>query len=271
MRVQRQESDREVTIPTFPEPDQVFRSLFAAAKGKDEFEFCCALLRFRGMEDPGWDPTTESFQLIQQMVSLVQVPFDQRLIMRLTLSLYAHVTEMTDLYYVPANLLRITQGERYSMDPLKGLPKPPKPATGDPLGGEAVQLIDLATTVGVPDIAKLYSAFYIRQVRNAFSHSAYGLGAETFNMRRGEPLAIDGMLQHAIPYDWLVPRLELGINTALALFGLILESTHSYTADKIVKGRFSHDESYVDIQLTTDPMYGLTGFRQPPDQPLPTA
>jgi hypothetical protein len=259
-----------MTITGVTEPPEVFRSLFTRAKAADEFEFCCALLRFRGVEDPGWDPTTESFQLIQQMVSLVQAPFDQRLIMRLTLSLYAHVTEMTDLYCVPANMLRIIQGERYSMDPLKGLPKPPKPGTGDPLGGEAVQLIGLATKVGIADVAKLYSTLYIRQVRNAFSHSAYGLGAETFNMRRGEPLTVDGMLQHAIPYDWLVPRLELGVNTALALFGLILDSTHSYTQDKIVKGRFSHDESYVDIQLTTDPNYGLTGFRSPPDAPAPT-
>jgi hypothetical protein len=246
------------------DPDDVLRPLFAAAKAADEFEFCCGLLRIRGMEDVGWDPTSESFQLIQQVVSLVQAPLDKQLSFRLTLFLYSHVTEMADLYRVPANMLRIIQGERYVMDPLSGLPKPPKPSVGDPLGDEVVQLNDLSVKAGRPDIGRLFSAFYVRQVRNAFSHSDYALGPKSFNMRGGERLKLDGVLQSAIPYEWLVPRLELGINTALSLFGLILESARSYKENKVVSGRLSPDGSYVDIELTTDPTHGLTGFRSPP-------
>lgn len=247
-----------------PDPNDVFRSLFAAAKASDEFEFCCALLRIRGAEDPGWDPTSESFQLIQQVASLVQAPIDKQLALRLTLFLYSHVTEMADLYRVPGNLLRIVLGDRYTIDPFSTLPRPPRPTTGDPLGDDVVQLMNLVARTKFSDVGKLYSTFYVRHVRNAFSHSDYALGAKSFNMRRGEPVSIDGVLQNTIPYEWLVPRLELGVNTALALFGLILESVRSYKANKVVKGRFSSDGRYVDIELTTDPTYGLSGFRAPP-------
>jgi len=247
-----------------PDPDDVLRPLFAAAKAADEFEFCCALLRIRGMEDVGWDPTSESFQLIQQVASLVQAPLDKQLVLRLSLFLYSHVTEMDDLYRVPGNMLRIVLGERYTMDPLLGLPLPAKLEEGQPLSEDVLRLVHLANKAGMPDVGKLCSTFYVRQVRNAFSHSDYALGPKSFNMRRGERLKLDGMLQNAIPYEWLVPRLELGINTALALFGLILESTRSYKENKVVKGRFSSDGSYVDIELTTDPTHGLTGVKSPP-------
>jgi len=178
-------------------PDEVLHQLFDAAKAKDEFEFCCALIRVRGMEDVGWDPTTESFQLIQQIVGLVQAPLDRQCAFRLTLFLYAHVTEMAHFYRVPANMLRIIMGERYSLEPFHGLPKPKLPQD-DPLDAEVLHLIALAKQAGMPDLATLYSDFYVRQVRNAFSHSDYALGPKSFNMRRGEPLNLDGMLTSAI-------------------------------------------------------------------------
>lgn len=47
--------------------------------------------------------------------------------MRLMLFLYCQVTQMTDLYCVPVNMLRIILGERYTMEPLAPLPKVPPP------------------------------------------------------------------------------------------------------------------------------------------------
>ena len=74
------------------------------------------------MEDPGWDPTTESFTLVQQVVGLLHAPLDKGLSYRLTLFLYSHVTEMADFYNVPANMLRICAGERYVINPFSTLP-----------------------------------------------------------------------------------------------------------------------------------------------------
>lgn len=38
----------------------VFGQLFNQARSADEFEYVCALLRIRGMEDEGWDPLEET-------------------------------------------------------------------------------------------------------------------------------------------------------------------------------------------------------------------
>jgi hypothetical protein len=50
-----------------PEPRAILAPLFERAKAADEFEFCCTLLRIRGMEDAYWDPLRESYQLTQQL------------------------------------------------------------------------------------------------------------------------------------------------------------------------------------------------------------
>jgi hypothetical protein len=121
-----------------------------------------------------------------------------------------------------------------------------------------------------PDIGNLFDRMYVRPVRNAFYHSDYILSPDSFNIRRGEGVNIDNVIQSRIPLDWLVPRLKLGINTAIAVMELLLENIRSYREDKIVRGRFASDGSWLDIQLTTHPEHGLTGFKTPPDEALRT-
>jgi hypothetical protein len=251
-------------VTTKPEPYKVFPPLFRAAQEADEFEYCCALLRIRGMEAAGWDPTEESLALMHQVVSLIQAPLDRQLVFRLSLFLYSHATEMADIYNVPMNMLRITAGERYSMEPFGQLPKLPKAPTGDPLNECVRHLVQHARNAGWSDVADLYEFFFVRQVRNAFFHSDYALGSTSFNIKHGEYAKVGGMLQRAIPYDWLTPKLEVGINTALALLSLLAEAARAYTTNKIVHGRLGHGSTIIPIELTADPEHGLTGFRSPP-------
>ena len=91
--------------------------LFKTAQDKDEFEFCCTIMRIRGLESPGWDPLTESFALIDQFLSLVKAPIDSTLRLRILLFIYCHITEIDDVYNVLANLGRVCLGERYSFNP----------------------------------------------------------------------------------------------------------------------------------------------------------
>ena len=247
------------------EPDEVFGLLFEDAKSKDEFEFICSLMRIRGMEDVGWDPFMESHELAQQLIGLIDAPLDQKLRFRLSLFLYCHLTEMTDLYAVTANLLRILRGDRYVLDPFHDLPKPPKPQTGDLLNRTIRQLANLATEVGRVEVGEFFTAFYMRPIRNAFYHSDYVLTNDSLNIKHGEGIRSGNIISHNVELQWLVPRLNLGINAALALFDAMASHIGAYKQDKIVKGRFAPDGSYVDIQITTDPIHGLRGFREPPD------
>jgi hypothetical protein len=86
------------------------------------------------------------------------------------------------------------------------------------------------------------------------------------NISNGDGVPIENVQSRQVMYSWLMPRLELGINTALATVDFTLSHIRSYDSDKLVSGRFRADGTRVDIQLTTVPDYGLTGFRSPPTE-----
>lgn len=182
--------------------------------------------------------------------------------LRLLLFLYCHLTEMDDLYNIVANLFRVTAGERYSMFPLQ-IPKGRIPP-GYPRNKRVDQLIALANSQGFKEVARLFEEMYLRPVRNAFFHSDYILSPDSFNIRSGEGLNIDNVITQKVPLQLLVPRLELGVNTAIAVMELLLEAIKSYNQDKIVQGRIGHNNSWMDVQLTTDSEHGLIGFKSPP-------
>jgi hypothetical protein len=140
------------------------------------------------MEGPREDPTIESLELLNQVTSLIQAPLDRTLVFRLTLFLYSHVTEMRDLYDIPMNMLRIIAGERCSAAPFADQPRCKVPA-GSPSSEKIMQLAGAAEASGWPEVAKLYTYFFVRQVRNAFFHSDYALDSTAFNMKHGDPSA----------------------------------------------------------------------------------
>lgn len=237
----------------------IFSNIFDAAKKNDEFEFCCTLMRIRGAESPGWDTLNESNTLTQQLLSLIHSPLQPDFKLRLTLFLYCHLTEMSDFYSIPANMLRIIDGERYSMNPFN--------PTAHNSGKEAKypivkieRISEWADDAGHPGVSDLYRNLLVKEVRNAFFHSDYILTDDSFNIRLGDPVRIESSLVHKVPLEWLIPRLELGINASLALTKLLFDSIGSYKSDKVIRGRFNPDGSYTNITLTADPEQGLTGF-----------
>lgn len=257
--------------PKQKSPKDIFRPLFLKAKEMDEFEFCCTLLRVRGIEDAYWDPLQESYQLTRQVISLIQAPLEETLNIRLVLFLYCHLTEMDDLYNIVANLLQVTGGHRYSMIPFESLPKIEGKNPHGYCGNMRIdQLKALAIEREFPDVGQSFETMYVRPVRNAFYHSDYILSPDSFNIRRGEGVLIEHEVRSKIELNWLLPRLELGINTAVAVIELLLEYIRSYHEDKVIPGRLAQNDAWTDVQLITDPERGLTGFRSPPTPPSNT-
>ena len=249
------------------DPDEILRPLFQKAKEVDEFEFCCTLLRIRGMESSGWDPLQESDQLTHQLLSLISSPLIDRLKIRLLLFLYCHLTEMSDLYNLVGNLLKVIKGERYSMNPYIGQLHKSKKEARYPMA-KIERLAEWSNEVGQPEVGDMFLKFFVKQVRNAFYHSDYIITNDSFNIKHGEPVKIDNVFQHTVPLNWLIPKVELGVNAALSVIGLTIDNIRSYKEDKIVKGRFGHGGKYEDIQLTVHEGYGLNGFKSPPDEEL---
>jgi hypothetical protein len=262
----------------FPDPFPIIKSLFEKAKMADEFEFASTMLRIRGLESAYWDPMLETDRLAHQLLSLMNAPLQSDLRVRLCLFLYCHITESDPLIETVINLLLVCRGDRYSSTPSKLLkPIKEKLAPGDHLNKPLKQLIDLAKTLGFTEIASLYRAHFVRPVRNAFYHSDYVLAPDAFNIRHGEGVDatvydpkfphLCAMLERSIPLKWLMPRLELGINVALAIMHFQQEYVRSYKQNKIVPGRILAGGGSADVELLTQPGQGLVGFRSPPSNP----
>lgn len=237
---------------------QSFNNLFTKAKAKDEFEYCCALLRIRGMEGPGWDTLQESHTLLLQALSFAGAPIDSGFRIRLLLLAYCHAVEMNFIYDMIANMTQISQGERYCSNWFD----PENKAATYPIQKikrirEWVQLVDQK------EVGDLLSVMYLKDVRNAFDHSDYILYRDVFRIKEGDrskrKLFEGGPKEYKL--EFLIPKLELGINVALILIQLTIENIRSYKENKRVPSRMMEDDPFFEMELTTEPGYGLTGFQ----------
>ncbi|RYZ90124.1 MAG: hypothetical protein EOP04_04875 [Proteobacteria bacterium] len=242
---------------------EIFTKLFDDARNRDEFEFCCTLLRFRGLEDQGWDPLRESSELIQQMLASIASPIVESFRIRQILFLYCHITEMHDLYHVVANMLMVTAGHRYNLNCFSGKTAIAQKPANYP-NSKAINIEIWAHANGIPKLGLLFGDLVVNEVRNAFFHSDYILTPDSFNIRRGQGVKIGNVIDPKVKLEWLIPRLQLGINIGLGLISFVQSSIASYEANKTVKTRFYGDNApFGEMELTTNPGHGLTGFRSP--------
>lgn len=79
---------------------------------------------------------------------------------RFSLLLYNHLIELDALYALTMNLIRVSKGEKISKTPIPKSLKYPR---------EKISLIAQENS----QVGKIFQEFWIRQVRNAFSHSKY--------------------------------------------------------------------------------------------------
>lgn len=164
----------------------VFDQLLNKARAADEFEYVCALLRIRGMEDEGWDPLEETQRLYDDIGSLMQAPLHDFARVRLGLLLYSHLTEVDAVYMILANMVEITAGERCVMNPFQDLYRP-RGSFADlvPPSARAVveRLKERAVERGFSELVELLESFFNDAVRNAFFHSDYILHGDEFRSR----------------------------------------------------------------------------------------
>jgi hypothetical protein len=243
------------------DPEAALEPLFARAKSVDEFEFACALLRVRGLEDAGWDPLEESNRLTEDLAAVIQSPILPAFRSRLILFLYCHVTEMDDLYNIPANLLRVCAGERFVMHPFAGELSPDGKTADKPIS-KAKRVRELAVAGGFDDITALYDYFLVNRVRNAFFHSTYTLVDDAFRITAGPGVTIDRVTSARVPYDWLLPRMETAINLSTYLVESLIRHRRSYTSNKVITGRLGPDGGVIPVELVGGDE-GLVGFRTP--------
>jgi len=162
-----------------------------------KFEYACALLRVRGMEDVGWDPLEETATVFNDIGSLLQAPLNDYARIRLGLLVYSRMTEVDAIYLILVNMVEITARERYRMDPFHDLYRPAGRARYEQYPPSAKRVVkrvkERAAARGCDELAGLLDWFFNDAVRNAFFHSDYVLFGDEFRSREGTFIAKDGV------------------------------------------------------------------------------
>ena len=167
------------------------KELFKTAlKNGKLFEFSCCLIRVGGMEDAGWDDFEESQKTVDLMQNLCPgrlTDSDKKQVQdRINLFTYCHLIEAKAPYHIIANLLRLANGNHYSISPFfskKKVPKtlviPPKPTYPK----EKLAIIKVLDTNNLiyPVLKEIYSDV----IRNAFYHSDFVIEKNEFRIPSG--------------------------------------------------------------------------------------
>jgi hypothetical protein len=237
--------------------------LFKAAKANDEFEYACALLNFQGVQDEGWDPLQETIYLYEDLTGLLAAPLKPDTRARLALLLYCHLTEAEAIYRVIYNMLRITQGNRYSAFPFEPLVR--KFKNGDriePTVRKIVSEIDnYSQEIGFNEIGNLAKYCVNHELRNAFYHSDYNLHNGEFRSKGSWFVHADNVRSQVLSNEELTTIINAGIGFFQSFMTVYMKHRRSYRANKVVQGRLTHDDSYIPITLTAKRPEGLYGFQ----------
>ncbi|WAH38117.1 hypothetical protein [Alicyclobacillus dauci] len=237
----------------------ILSQLFLDARDTDEFEFCCVLLRLRGLQSRGWDSLVESRRLVQDVTGLLNAPLQDEFKLRMLFLLYCHVCEMNDLYSIVANLLRIVAGERYVIDPFHYELSPSrKPAIYPEQKVE--RITQLAESANRQSVSEIYKYFLVKEVRNAFYHSDYTFDEESLRIVSGGGVIINSVMTREIPFDWLIPRMQTAINVLFTVLDLMSHHRSGYREKKIIKGRILNGDECDEVTLLVNSL-GLAGFQ----------
>ncbi len=105
--------------------------------------------------------------LIEQTLALTHAPLEDSLRMRLLLFLYCHITEMHDLYNIVGNLLRVSQGERYTISPFVGTLHSSGNNASYP-SSKVERINEWSQLVGISQLGEMFCDMIVKEVRNAF-------------------------------------------------------------------------------------------------------
>jgi hypothetical protein len=218
------------------------------------------------MEDAGWDPLDETQGLVEDLVRLTEAPLNDYTRLRLGLLLYSHITEIDAIYVMLVNLIEITAGARYTMDPfqdLYGAQSRPRYQQVPPSATRVVdRVVERAEERGYPQIAELLQSFFNNDVRNAFFHSDYVLYRDEFRSREGTFLVDDGRWS-SLKLDVIADLINRSIHFYGSFMAVYSEHRASYTEDKEIEGRLGPNDSTIPVTLMASPERGLYGFRSP--------
>jgi len=166
-----------------PEWKALIDSLFENAKTNNLVEFIKFVFspdpfEVRQIHDTIWESQTaivrmekdyflsrvSDYPLLLSSISMENVENSR---IRFSLLLYNHLIELSPLYEETINLIRLSKGKAFVKKPFNEAAKYP---------ADKIRLINHAN----PEVGAIFNEFWVREVRNAFSHSKYKIDGGFF-------------------------------------------------------------------------------------------
>ena len=236
--------------------EESIKSLFNKAKEKDEFEFICTLINYKGLGSKYSNSNLyEWFDAIPFYEGLYNAADKPEEKTRLGLLIYSTFFESSDLYNILGSLSRISLGFRSS--PYLYFKKGNFErwyGTGEKISMIEEVLIDS----GFSDIQEFFINNHHKSLRNAFFHSSYSFEDGFLLLQDVEPVYIDsvGSMMFS-PEEFLFPKIASVLLFYTTFKMEFLNHFTSYKTNKKIKGRFPET---IDIEIFGSPD-GLRGFK----------
>lgn len=234
----------------FEKVDRAMRSLFGAARARNELHFALSLRpEYRGFRDAGWSSADEAHVAFSDYLGFLQQGDPSRLKVRVMLGFYSHIAEASGFYEIPKNMLRVAEGQRYNTDPFRHLVDSHR-TTGTRIAPNANKVLrDLAghaSTLGHQELAEVFRDAFDPEVRNAYSHADYVVWTDSvrIGLRRG-PL-------RAVSFDEFTALFEKGINFFEITRRLVDECISSYNPPRVIRSQLANEPEH-ECTIAYDP------------------
>ncbi len=146
--------------------------LFVKAKQTSEFEFISSLIAVRGLQGPGWNTFDNTIQIFDSITPLkVKDEFAK---INFHLWVYGHIIEASEPYELYANLLRIINGERFSITNFPENDRGKYKVPQFPVQ-KIETLNELAEKLNLQDCLMPINEVFNKELRNSIFHSDYSV------------------------------------------------------------------------------------------------
>lgn len=204
------------------------KRLFEEAKSKNEFEFVCTLINYKGLGSRflganifEWFDAIENYERWYR-----DTKYSLHEKGRFALLTYSTFFELGDLYLILGNLARITMG--YRTTPY--LYWKHEKANRWIGSAERISLIEeILIDSGFEELQKFFIETYHAQIRHAFFHSTYAFDNDEYILNEVETLYIDYVGHHSLSLtNFIFPRVELILEVCHCFKDLFTSYVKSY-------------------------------------------
>ena len=231
------------------------RDLFQRAYEKDEFNFICTLINYKGMGDISSSSNLyEWFKSIEHYESIYISEAEPHKKVRIGLLIYSIFFESSDFYNILGSLARNVLGYRGSSylywkhdNSERWL------GTGEKVS-LVVEVLSDADSKGIVDF---FENTHFKNIRNTFFHSSYSLDGDFYHFLDADPLKFDGIATYKLSIDeFLIPRINLVLEFFRSFKDSYFHFFTSYTSNKVIIGSFPEPS---EVLILGSPN-GLIGF-----------